>query len=166
MTTENVVRLLAQQGDPHATMALKKYAVRHNDQLLNDYAEEVAKANLERLQHERNLWQSCLGLGRSLILLSFGEKKIQAVKVVRSLTGLGVKEAKVIVDNTPVVVVEKIRDPRKAEAAVREFTDIGNGVKAVWGEPKQIEAERNIHLNRKFALKSLEPKVLLHGPLE
>jgi large subunit ribosomal protein L7/L12 len=36
-----------------------------------------------------------------VILSSAGEKKIQVIKVVRELTGLGLKEAKDLVDNTP-----------------------------------------------------------------
>lgn len=36
-----------------------------------------------------------------VVLISAGEKKIQVLKVVRDLTGLGLKEAKDLVDNTP-----------------------------------------------------------------
>ena len=48
-----------------------------------------------------------------LILTSAGEKKIQVLKVVRDITGLGLKEAKDLVDNTPKPVKTKIK---KAEA--------------------------------------------------
>jgi large subunit ribosomal protein L7/L12 len=41
-------------------------------------------------------------------LVSSGEKKIQVIKVVREATGLGLKEAKDIVDGAPKVVKEKI----------------------------------------------------------
>ena len=43
-----------------------------------------------------------------------GEKKIQVIKVVRELTGLGLKEAKDLADGAPKAVKEKIA---KAEAA-------------------------------------------------
>jgi large subunit ribosomal protein L7/L12 len=43
-----------------------------------------------------------------VILTTVGEKKIQVIKVVRELTGLGLKEAKDLVDNAPKSVKEKI----------------------------------------------------------
>jgi len=49
-----------------------------------------------------------------VMLLAAGEKKIQVIKVVRELTGLGLKEAKDLVDGAPKPVKEKIA---KAEAA-------------------------------------------------
>ena len=48
-----------------------------------------------------------------VILSAAGEKKIQVIKVVRELTGLGLKEAKDLVDGAPKPVKEKIT---KAEA--------------------------------------------------
>ena len=48
-----------------------------------------------------------------VILQAAGEKKIQVIKVVRELTGLGLKEAKDLVDGAPKPVKEKIA---KAEA--------------------------------------------------
>ncbi|MBT3426499.1 MAG: 50S ribosomal protein L7/L12 [Gammaproteobacteria bacterium] len=41
-----------------------------------------------------------------VILTSFGEKKVNAIKVVRSVTGLGLKEAKELVDSAPSTVKE------------------------------------------------------------
>jgi large subunit ribosomal protein L7/L12 len=48
-----------------------------------------------------------------VILTAAGEKKIQVIKVVRELTGLGLKEAKDLVDGAPKPVKEKVT---KAEA--------------------------------------------------
>ena len=48
-----------------------------------------------------------------VMLMAAGEKKIQVIKVVRELTGLGLKEAKDLVDGAPKAVKEKIA---KAEA--------------------------------------------------
>ena len=48
-----------------------------------------------------------------VVLSAAGEKKIQVIKVVRELTGLGLKEAKDLVDGAPKPVKEKIT---KAEA--------------------------------------------------
>ena len=43
-----------------------------------------------------------------VVLLAAGEKKIQVIKVVRELTGLGLKEAKDLVDGAPKAVKEKV----------------------------------------------------------
>jgi len=48
-----------------------------------------------------------------VVLTAAGEKKIQVIKVVRELTGLGLKEAKDLVDGAPKPVKEKVT---KAEA--------------------------------------------------
>ena len=50
----------------------------------------------------------------TVILKSSGDKKIQVLKVVREITGLGLKEAKDLVDGAPKTVKEKVS---KAEAA-------------------------------------------------
>jgi len=49
----------------------------------------------------------------NVILASAGEKKIQVIKVVRELTGLGLKEAKDLVDGAPKAMKEGVA---KAEA--------------------------------------------------
>ena len=49
-----------------------------------------------------------------VVLMAAGDKKIQVIKVVRELTGLGLKEAKDLVDGAPKAVKEKVT---KAEAA-------------------------------------------------
>ena len=43
-----------------------------------------------------------------VVLMGAGEKKIQVIKVVRELTGLGLKEAKDLVDGAPKPVLEKV----------------------------------------------------------
>ena len=48
-----------------------------------------------------------------VILTASGDKKIQVIKVVRELTGLGLKEAKSVADDAPKPVKEKVS---KAEA--------------------------------------------------
>ncbi|MDQ1625346.1 MAG: large subunit ribosomal protein [Actinomycetota bacterium] len=55
-----------------------------------------------------------------VILEAAGEKKIQVIKEVRSLTSLGLKEAKDLVDGTPKPVLEKVTKEAadKAKAAL------------------------------------------------
>jgi large subunit ribosomal protein L7/L12 len=52
-----------------------------------------------------------------VILVAAGDKKIQVIKEVRSLTSLGLKEAKDLVDGAPKPVVEKVtkEDAEKAK---------------------------------------------------
>jgi large subunit ribosomal protein L7/L12 len=54
----------------------------------------------------------------SVILTGAGDKKIQVIKVVREITGLGLKEAKDLVDGAPKPVKEKIspEDAQKMKA--------------------------------------------------
>ncbi|HEX9995152.1 MAG TPA: 50S ribosomal protein L7/L12 [Acidimicrobiales bacterium] len=53
-----------------------------------------------------------------VVLVAAGEKKIQVIKEVRSLTSLGLKEAKDLVDGAPKPVLEKVskEDAEKARA--------------------------------------------------
>jgi len=53
-----------------------------------------------------------------VVLIAAGDKKIQVIKEVRSLTSLGLKEAKDLVDSAPKPVIEKAtkEDAEKAKA--------------------------------------------------
>jgi large subunit ribosomal protein L7/L12 len=62
-----------------------------------------------------------------VVLTGAGDKKIQVIKVVRAATGLGLKEAKALVDEAPKPVKEGIeRD--EAEALVNELKEAGASV--------------------------------------
>ena len=50
-----------------------------------------------------------------VVLTGAGDKKIQVIKVVRELTGLGLKEAKDLVDGAPKAVKEKVSKTEAAE---------------------------------------------------
>lgn len=50
-----------------------------------------------------------------IILTSPGEKKIQVLKVIREITGLGLKEAKDLVDNAPKPIKEGIKKEEAEE---------------------------------------------------
>ena len=59
-----------------------------------------------------------------VVLLAAGEKKIQVIKEVRSITGLGLKEAKALVDEAPKPVKEAVaRD--EADAVKTQLEDVG-----------------------------------------
>ena len=57
-------------------------------------------------------------------LKSIGPNKIAVIKVVRELTGLGLKEAKEMVDNAPKVIKEAVSKD-DAEAMIAKFKDAG-----------------------------------------
>jgi large subunit ribosomal protein L7/L12 len=57
-------------------------------------------------------------------LKAAGEKKIQVIKVVRAVTGLGLKEAKDLVDSAPSIVKEKI-SKEEAEKIKKELEENG-----------------------------------------
>lgn len=62
-----------------------------------------------------------------VVLTGAGDKKIQVIKVVRELTGLGLKEAKDLVDGAPKTVKEAVA---KAEAAdmKKKLEEVGGSV--------------------------------------
>ena len=59
-----------------------------------------------------------------VILAAFGDKKIQVIKVVREATGLGLKEAKELVDGAPKPVKEGL-GKEEAEALAEKLKEQG-----------------------------------------
>ena len=59
-----------------------------------------------------------------VILTSFGDKKVNVIKVVREITGLGLKEAKDLVEAAPKPVKENI-NKEEAEAIKVKLTEAG-----------------------------------------
>ena len=59
-----------------------------------------------------------------VVLLEAGAKKVEVIKVVRAATGLGLKEAKDLVDGAPKAVKEGIAKA-DAEAALKKLVDAG-----------------------------------------
>ena len=59
-----------------------------------------------------------------VILTAIGDKKIQVIKVVRSITGLGLKEAKGVVDAAPGPVKEGVPED-EAEGIKTQFEEAG-----------------------------------------
>ena len=63
----------------------------------------------------------------TVVLTGGGEKKIQVIKVVRELTGLGLKEAKDLVDGAPKPLKEAV-PKAEAEAIKKKIEDAGGTV--------------------------------------
>jgi ribosomal protein L7/L12 len=75
-----------------------------------------------RARRERNGWACRASSSQACII-----KKIQVIKVVRSLTGLGLKEAKAVVDEAPKPVKEGVNKD-EAEDAKKQLEEAGAGV--------------------------------------
>jgi large subunit ribosomal protein L7/L12 len=62
-----------------------------------------------------------------VMLTAFGDQKIQVIKVVRALTGLGLKEAKDVVEGAPSAIKEGVTKD-EAEDAKKQLEDAGASV--------------------------------------
>ena len=62
-----------------------------------------------------------------VVLTSFGDQKIQVIKVVRALTGLGLKEAKDVVEGAPKAIKEGVNKD-EAEDAKKQLEEAGASV--------------------------------------
>ena len=60
----------------------------------------------------------------TVMLTAIGENKVNVIKAVRELTGLGLKEAKDLVDGAPKAVKEGV-SKADADAMVKKLTDAG-----------------------------------------
>ena len=62
-----------------------------------------------------------------VVLAAFGDQKIQVIKVVRALTGLGLKEAKDVVEGAPSAIKEGVTKD-EAEEAKKQLEEAGASV--------------------------------------
>jgi large subunit ribosomal protein L7/L12 len=62
-----------------------------------------------------------------VVLTGAGDKKIQVIKVVREATGLGLKEAKDLVDGAPKIVKDKL-SKGEAEELKKRLEEVGGAV--------------------------------------
>ena len=75
---------------------------------------------MQRLMHRKKRKQTEF----DVILVAAGDKKVNAIKAVRSATGLGLKDAKVLVESAPAVVKEGI-SKEDAEALKQALESAG-----------------------------------------
>jgi len=61
------------------------------------------------------------------VLTSFGEQKIQVIKVVRAITGLGLKEAKDLVEGVPKAIKEAVSKDEAADIK-KKIEEVGGTV--------------------------------------
>jgi large subunit ribosomal protein L7/L12 len=60
----------------------------------------------------------------NVVMTSFGEKKVDVIKVIRTITGLGLKEAKDLVEGVPSTVKEAV-SKAEAEDIKKQLTEVG-----------------------------------------
>ncbi|EDL62550.1 50S ribosomal protein L7/L12 [Bacillus sp. SG-1] len=73
-------------------------------------------------------WRRCCRKTEfDVVLESAGSQKIKVIKVVREITGLGLKEAKELVDNTPKALKEGVSKD-EAEELKAKLEEVGAGV--------------------------------------
>lgn len=63
----------------------------------------------------------------SVMMTSFGASKIKVIKTVRAITGLGLKEAKGMVEGCPIAVKEGV-DKAEAEDVQKQLEEVGAAV--------------------------------------
>jgi large subunit ribosomal protein L7/L12 len=59
-----------------------------------------------------------------VVMTSFGDNKVGVIKVVRGITGLGLKEAKDMVEGVPATIKEGV-EKAEAEDVVKQLTEAG-----------------------------------------
>jgi large subunit ribosomal protein L7/L12 len=112
-------------GDQLAKLTLKE-AVDLKDYLKAEYGIEPAAGGAVMVQGpaegpaEEEVEQTAF----DVILKDFGDKKIQVIKVVRSLTNLGLKEAKDLVEGVPKPVKEGVPQ-EEADEAKKQLEEAG-----------------------------------------
>ncbi|WP_185872648.1 50S ribosomal protein L7/L12 [Blattabacterium cuenoti] len=75
--------------------------------------------NISTNQEEKNVFD--------LVLKSLGNSKLSLVKLVKEITGKGLKESKEIVDNIPQIIKKSV-DKKEAEIIKKKFEDIGSNI--------------------------------------
>lgn len=64
----------------------------------------------------------------NVMLTSFGEKKVAVIKAVRSITGLGLKEAKDMVESAPAAIIKEGASKTEAEDIQKQLEEAGASV--------------------------------------
>ncbi|MEO1889584.1 MAG: 50S ribosomal protein L7/L12, partial [Cycloclasticus sp.] len=59
-----------------------------------------------------------------VMMTSFGQNKVSAIKAVRAITGLGLKEAKTLVESAPAAIKEGV-SKEEAEETVKQLEEAG-----------------------------------------
>ncbi|BAM99734.1 50S ribosomal protein L7/L12 [Blattabacterium cuenoti] len=112
---EQLVNLTVKQVNELATLLKKKYGIEPPSTSV-----QVENASLQKEKTSEKEEKSIF----NIILKSPGNSKLSVVKLVKEITGKGLKESKDIVDNIPSILKESI-NKKEAEGLKNKFEEIG-----------------------------------------
>lgn len=110
---EQLVNLTVQQVNELSNLLKNEYGIEPSDTLVVDSSKKKEESSEKE---EKNIF--------NLILKSSGNSKLSVVKLVKEITGKGLKESKELVDNVPNVIKESI-DKTEAEELKKKLEEIG-----------------------------------------
>ncbi|WP_185854684.1 50S ribosomal protein L7/L12 [Blattabacterium cuenoti] len=113
---EQLVNLTVQQVNELSNLLKNEYGIEPSDTLVVDSSKKKEESSEKE---EKNIF--------NLILKSSGNSKLSVVKLVKEITGKGLKESKELVDNVPNVIKESI-DKKEAEELKKKLEEIGADV--------------------------------------
>lgn len=113
---EKLVNLTVQQVNELSNFLKNEYGIEPSNTLVVDSSKKKEES-FEK--EEKNIF--------NLILKSSGNSKLSVVKLVKEITGKGLKESKELVDNVPNVIKESI-DKKEAEELKKKLEEIGADV--------------------------------------
>ncbi|WP_341658290.1 50S ribosomal protein L7/L12 [Blattabacterium cuenoti] len=114
---EQLVNLTVKQVNELATLLKKKYGIEPSTSIK---VENVENTSLQKEKTSEKEEKSIF----NIILKSSGNSKLSVVKLVKEITGKGLKESKGIVDNIPSILKESI-NKKEAEDLKNKFEKIG-----------------------------------------
>ncbi|WP_341652325.1 50S ribosomal protein L7/L12 [Blattabacterium cuenoti] len=114
---EQLVNLTVKQVTELATLLKKKYGIEPSTSVK---VENVENTSLQKEKTSEKEEKSIF----NIILKSSGNSKLSVVKLVKEITGKGLKESKGIVDNIPSILKESI-NKKEAEDLKNKFEKIG-----------------------------------------
>ncbi|WP_341656975.1 50S ribosomal protein L7/L12 [Blattabacterium cuenoti] len=114
---EQLVNLTVKQVNELATLLKKKYGIKPSTSVK---VENVENTSLQKEKTSEKEEKSIF----NIILKSSGNSKLSVVKLVKEITGKGLKESKGIVDNIPSILKESI-NKKEAEDLKNKFEKIG-----------------------------------------
>ena len=119
MTTEDLLGVFEEMSVLELSEFLKAFEEKFDVTAAAPMAMAIAAPAGEAVEEEQDEFD--------VVLTEIGSAKIQVIKVVRSLTSLGLKEAKAVVDDAPSAVLEAL-DKDAAEAAKAQLEEAGASV--------------------------------------
>jgi large subunit ribosomal protein L7/L12 len=125
-TREHIDRMLTAAKNPQLKMKPENMPVPLTAEMVDDYMGPVLQADPCSRNDDAGAEAAAAEEKTEfdVILTGFGDKKIQVIKVVRELTGLGLKEAKDLVEGAPKPLKQGI-SREEAETVKKKMEEVG-----------------------------------------